>query len=241
VVNRKQGVPDLPENAAERLDIIKTRIERARRRFGAPPDQVELIAVSKTFSADEIRPFLTAGQRLFGENRVQEAKAKWPELRALYDGIELHLIGPLQTNKAREAVETFDVIQTLDRDKLAGVLRTEFDRAGKSLPVYVQVNIGLEPQKAGIPPAEAVAFVERCRAVHGLDVVGLMCIPPDGLPPGGFFAQLATLGRAAGVANLSMGMSGDFETAIAMGATHVRVGSALFGHRPKAPPADMAP
>jgi pyridoxal phosphate enzyme (YggS family) len=241
VVNRKQGVPDLPENAAERLDIIKTRIERARRRFGAPPDQVELIAVSKTFSADEIRPFLTAGQRLFGENRVQEAKAKWPELRALYDGIELHLIGPLQTNKAREAVETFDVIQTLDRDKLAGVLRTEFDRAGKSLPVYVQVNIGLEPQKAGIPPAEAVAFVERCRAVHGLDVVGLMCIPPDGLPPGGFFAQLATLGRAAAVANLSMGMSGDFETAIAMGATHVRVGSALFGHRPKAPPADMAP
>ncbi len=241
MVNRKQGVPDLPENAAERLDIIKTRIERARRRFGAPPEQVELIAVSKTFSADEIRPFLTAGQRLFGENRVQEAKAKWPELRALYDGIELHLIGPLQTNKAREAVETFDVIQTLDRDKLAGVLRTEFDRAGKSLPVYVQVNIGLEPQKAGIPPAEAVAFVERCRAVHGLDVVGLMCIPPDGLPPGGFFAQLATLGRAAGVANLSMGMSGDFETAIAMGATHVRVGSALFGHRPKAPPADMTP
>jgi pyridoxal phosphate enzyme (YggS family) len=241
VVNRKQGVPDLPENAAERLDIIKTRIERARCRFGAPPDQVELIAVSKTFSADKIRPFLTAGQRLFGENRVQEAKAKWPELRALYDGIELHLIGPLQTNKAREAVETFDVIQTLDRDKLAGVLRTEFDRAGKSLPVYVQVNIGLEPQKAGIPPAEAVAFVERCRAVHGLDVVGLMCIPPDGLPPGGFFAQLATLGRSAAVANLSMGMSGDFETAIAMGATHVRVGSALFGHRPKAPPADMTP
>ena len=241
MVNRKQGVPDLPENAAERLDIIKTRIERARRRFGAPPEHVELIAVSKTFSADEIRPFLTAGQRLFGENRVQEAKAKWPELRALYDGIELHLIGPLQTNKAREAVETFDVIQTVDRDKLAGVLRTEFDRAGKSLPVYVQVNIGLEPQKAGIPPAEAVAFVERCRAVHGLDVVGLMCIPPDGLPPGGFFAQLATLGRAAAVANLSMGMSGDFETAIAMGATHVRVGSALFGHRPKAPPADMTP
>ncbi len=241
MVNRKQGVPDLPENAAERLDIIKTRIERARRRFGAPPEQVELIAVSKTFSADEIRPFLIAGQRLFGENRVQEVKAKWPELRALYDGIELHLIGPLQTNKAREAVETFDVIQTVDRDKLAGVLRTEFDRAGKSLPVYVQVNIGLELQKAGIPPAETVAFVERCRAVHGLDVVGLMCIPPDGLPPGGFFAQLATLGRAAGVANLSMGMSGDFETAIAMGATHVRVGSALFGHRPKAPAADMTP
>jgi len=239
VVNRKQGVTDLPENAAERLAIIQTRIERARRRFGAPPAKVELIAVSKTFSGEEIRPFLDAGQRLFGENRVQEAKAKWPELRGSYDGIELHLIGPLQTNKAREAVEIFDVIQTVDRDKLAGVLRDEFTRAGKALPVYVQVNIGLEPQKAGIAPAEAVAFVERCRAVHGLNVVGLMCIPPDGLPPGGYFAQLATLGRAAGVANLSMGMSGDFETAIAMGATHVRVGSALFGHRPKVLPGDM--
>lgn len=239
MVNRKQGVTDLPENAAERLAIIQTRIERARRRFGAPPAKVELIAVSKTFSGEEIRPFLDAGQRLFGENRVQEAKAKWPELRGSYDGIELHLIGPLQTNKAREAVEIFDVIQTVDRDKLAGVLRDEFTRAGKALPVYVQVNIGLEPQKAGIAPAEAVAFVERCRAVHGLNVVGLMCIPPDGLPPGGYFAQLATLGRAAGVANLSMGMSGDFETAIAMGATHVRVGSALFGHRPKVLPGDM--
>lgn len=239
MVNRKQGVTDLPENAAERLAIIQTRIERARRRFGAPPAKVELIAVSKTFSGDEIRPFLDAGQRLFGENRVQEAKAKWPDLRSSYDGIELHLIGPLQTNKAREAVEIFDVIQTVDRDKLAGVLRDEFTRAGKTLPVYVQVNIGLEPQKAGVAPAEAVAFVERCRAVHGLNVVGLMCIPPDGLPPGGYFAQLATLGSAASVANLSMGMSGDFETAIAMGATHVRVGSALFGHRPKVLPGDM--
>ena len=217
--------------AAERLETIRGRIELARRRFGAPPDRVQLIAVSKTFSADEIRPFLDAGQRLFGENRVQEAKAKWPDLRGSYDGIELHLIGPLQTNKAREAVALFDVIQTVDRDKLAGVLREEFERAGKSLPVYVQVNIGLEPQKAGIAPAEAVDFVARCRAVHGLDVVGLMCIPPDGLPPGGYFAHLAQLGREAGVANLSMGMSGDFETAIAMGATHVRVGSALFGSR----------
>ena len=231
MVNRKQGVSQLPANAAERLDIIRTRMERARRRFGAPPDVVELIAVSKTFAADEVRPFLDAGQRVFGENRVQEAKAKWPELRASYEGIELHLIGPLQTNKAREAVALFDVIQTVDRDKLAGVLREEFDRAGKTLPVYVQVNIGLEEQKAGIAPHEAVAFVQRCRAVHGLNVVGLMCIPPDGKPPGGYFAHLAQLGREAGVANLSMGMSGDFETAIAMGATHVRVGSALFGSR----------
>lgn len=221
----------LPANAAERLEIIRTRIERARRRFGAPPERVELIAVSKTFDVDDIRPFLDAGQRIFGENRVQETKAKWPALRGSYDDIELHLIGPLQTNKAREAVALFDVIQTVDREKLAGVLREEFDRAGKNLPVYVQVNIGLEEQKAGIAPDEAVGFVERCRHVHGLNVVGLMCIPPDGVPPGGYFAHLAALGRKAGVDRLSMGMSGDFETAIAMGATHVRVGSALFGKR----------
>jgi pyridoxal phosphate enzyme (YggS family) len=236
LVNRKQGaVGDPSDTASARLAAIRSRIEAARRRFGAPPEQVELIAVSKTFEADEIAPFLAVGQRRFGENRVQEAKAKWPGLRASYDGIELHLIGPLQTNKAREAVGLFDVIQTVDREKLAAVLREEFDRAGRDLPVYVQVNIGLEEQKAGIAPDEAVGFVKRCREVHRLDVVGLMCIPPDGQPPGPYFAHLAVLGRAAGVANLSMGMSGDFETAIAMGATHVRVGSALFGARPKAP------
>lgn len=231
MVNRKQGVSEPVANAAERLDIIRSRMERARRRFGAPPERVDLIAVSKTFDGEAIRPFLDAGQRLFGENRVQEAKAKWPDLRALYDGIELHLIGPLQTNKAREAIQLFDVIQTVDREKLAAVLHEEMVRAQRHLPVYVQVNIGLEPQKAGIAPDEAVAFVQRCQEVHELDVVGLMCIPPDGLPPGGYFAHLAVLGREAGVKNLSMGMSGDFETAIAMGASHVRVGSALFGHR----------
>ena len=231
MVNRKQGVSEPVANAAERLEIIRNRMERARRRFGAPPERVELIAVSKTFEAEAIKPFLEAGQRLFGENRVQEAKAKWPELRALYDGIELHLIGPLQSNKVREAVQLFDVIQTVDREKLAAALREEMEKAQRHLPVYVQVNIGLEPQKAGIAPDEAVAFVQRCRDVHGLDVAGLMCIPPDGLPPGGYFAHLAVLGREAGVQKLSMGMSGDFETAIAMGATHVRVGSALFGHR----------
>ena len=219
------------ENAAERLEIIRTRMEKARLRFGPPPERVELIAVSKTFDAAAIRPFLDAGQRVFGENRVQEAQAKWPELRASYDGIELHLIGPLQTNKAREAVALFDVIQTVDRDRLAGVLAAEMARAGRRLPVFVQGNIGLEEQKAGIAPNEAVAFVERCRAEHGLDVVGLMCIPPEGEPAGPFFAHLAALARDAGVAKLSMGMSGDFETAIAMGATHVRVGTALFGTR----------
>jgi len=219
------------DNAAERLGHIRSRIETARQRFGPPPEHVELVAVSKTFDATAIRPFLDAGQRVFGENRVQEAQAKWPELRASYDGIELHLIGPLQTNKAREAVALFDVIQTVDRDKLAGVLAAEMAKAARRLPVFVQVNTGLEEQKAGISPAEAVAFAERCRSEHGLEVAGLMCIPPDGAPAGPYFAQLATLGRAAGVAKLSMGMSGDFETAIAMGATHVRVGSALFGAR----------
>ena len=219
------------DNAAERLANIKTRIARAHQRFGSPPEAVELVAVSKTFSADEVRPFLAAGQRVFGENRVQEAKEKWPELRASYGDIVLHLIGPLQTNKAREAVALFDVIETVDRDKLAAVLASEMQRAGRQLPVFVQVNIGLEPQKAGIAPAETVEFVARCRSEHGLDVVGLMCIPPEGQPPGPYFAQLAVLGKAAGVARLSMGMSSDFETAIAMGATHVRVGSALFGTR----------
>ena len=219
--------------AAERLAEITERMAKAAARFGPPPAPVQLIAVSKTFGVEEIRPFLDAGQRVFGENRVQEAKAKWPELRGSYDGIILHLIGPLQTNKAREAVALFDVIQTVDRDRLAETLAAEMQKAGRRLPVFVQVNIGLEAQKAGIAPDEAVAFVERCRAVHGLEVVGLMCIPPDGVPPGPYFAQLALLARSAGVGRLSMGMSGDFEVAIQMGATEVRVGSALFGARPR--------
>lgn len=220
-------------DAQERLADINGRIERAQARFGPPAKTVELVAVSKTFPAAEIEPFLVAGQRVFGENRVQEAKDKWPGLRAGYQGVQLHLIGPLQTNKVREAVALFDCIQTLDRDKLAVSLKAEMDRAGKFLPCFVQVNIGGEGQKSGIAPAETVDFVARCRAVHGLDIVGLMCIPPDGQPPGPYFAHLAVLAKAASVSNLSMGMSGDFETAIAMGATHVRLGSALFGHRPK--------
>lgn len=219
------------ENAAERLEIIRSRIERARRRFGPPPDAVTLVAVSKTFDAEAVRPFLEAGQRVFGENRVQEAEAKWPGLRAQYDGIELHLIGPLQSNKAREAVALFDVIETVDREKIAVALKAEMEKQGRTPRLLVQVNIGLEPQKAGIPPDEAVAFVTRCRSVHGLAIEGLMAIPPEGVPPGPYFAHLATLAREAEVAVLSMGMSADFETAIAMGATHVRVGSALFGHR----------
>lgn len=219
--------------AAIALAAIRDRIGSAQHRFGGPPAAVELVAVSKTFGEDEIAPFLQAGQRLFGENRVQEAKDKWPGLRERYPDIELHLIGPLQTNKAREAVALFDVIETLDRDKLAGVLASEMERASRWLPCFVQVNIGGEPQKAGIAPEDAVNFVRRCRSEYGLNVVGLMCIPPDGVPAGPYFAQLAMLGRRAGVEHLSMGMSGDFEVAIAMGATHVRVGSALFGHRPR--------
>ncbi|GHA23482.1 YggS family pyridoxal phosphate enzyme [Devosia pacifica] len=220
-------------NAAERLEIIRNRIERARKRFGPPADTVTLVAVSKTFSAEEIEPFLEEGQKVFGENRVQEAKSKWPGLRERYGGIELHLIGPLQSNKAREAVELFDVIQSVDRDKIAKALRSEMDRAGVERRCFVQVNIGGEDQKAGVPVNEAISFVERCRTEYKLEVVGLMCIPPEDQPAGPYFAHLAELAREAGLAQLSMGMSGDYETAIGMGATHVRIGSALFGTRPK--------
>lgn len=218
--------------AADSLAAIRQRIKAAQQRFGPPPESVELVAVSKTFDADAILPFLEAGQRVFGENRVQEAQSKWPGLRERFADVELHLIGPLQTNKVREAVALFDVIETVDREKLASMLAAEMQKSARKLACFVQVNIGLEEQKAGIAPAETVAFVTRCREVHGLDIVGLMCIPPDGQPPGPYFAQLAGLGRAAGVQRLSMGMSGDFEVGIAMGATDVRVGSALFGHRP---------
>lgn len=225
---------DNADGAKTALEFIRSRIKKASRRFDEPPRPVELVAVSKTFPAESIAPFLDAGQRVFGENRVQEAREKWPELKARYGDVQLHLIGPLQTNKAREAVALFDVIETIDRDKLAGLLAEEMARAGRRLPGFVQVNIGGEEQKAGVPIAETVDFVRRCQEVHGLDIVGLMCIPPDGLPAGPYFAHLAQLAQAADVKGLSMGMSGDFETAIAMGATHVRVGSSLFGNRPKA-------
>jgi PLP dependent protein len=220
---------------AERLEMIRSRIDKAQRRFGPPPERVELVAVSKTFSADEIVPFLAAGQRVFGENRVQEAASKWPDLRASYEGIELHLIGPLQSNKAKEAVALFDVIETVDREKIAVALKAEMEKSGKHPRLLVQVSIGLEPQKAGIAPEDAVSFVKRCREVHGLTIDGLMAIPPEGVPPGPYFAHMATLAKAVGATVLSMGMSADFETAIAMGATHVRVGSALFGSRTQQP------
>jgi len=218
-------------NAAERLDYIKRRIGKARGRFGPPPDAVTLVAVTKTFDADAVAPLIEAGHRVFGENRVQEAQGKWPELKARHPDIELHLIGPLQSNKAKDAVALFDVIESVDRDKIARALANEMAAAGRRLPCFVQVNIGGEKQKAGIAIEETVDFVARCRTQHGLEIVGLMCIPPLDQPAGPYFGQLANLAREAGVDQLSMGMSTDYETAIVMGATHVRVGSALFGRR----------
>ena len=190
-----------------------------------------LVAVSKTFDAPDIRPVLEAGQRVFGENRVQEAQGKWPELKADYPDVELHLIGPLQSNKAAEAVALFDVIETVDREKIAAALAAEMKKKGRTPKLFVQVNTGLEEQKAGIDPRETVAFVTRCRDVHGLSIEGLMCIPPFDENPGPHFALLKKLAAECGVEKLSMGMSGDYATAIAIGATHVRVGSAIFGTR----------
>ncbi|MDR3374937.1 MAG: YggS family pyridoxal phosphate-dependent enzyme [Ancalomicrobiaceae bacterium] len=218
-------------DTASRLADIRHRIVRAERTAGRPTGSTHLVAVSKTFFAPDIRPAIVAGQRLFGENRVQEAKAKWPELRAETDDIELHLIGPLQSNKAREAVELFDVIHTVDREKIAAALAEEMARLAKHPKLFVQVNTGLEPQKAGIDPREAAAFVGLCRDKYGLAICGLMCIPPAEEAPGPHFALLAQTARDLGLAELSMGMSADFETAVGFGATHVRVGSAIFGHR----------
>jgi hypothetical protein len=217
--------------AATALRAIRAKMDEACRTARRPPGDVTLVAVSKTFDAEAIRPFLVAGQRTFGENRVQEAKAKWPALREAFPDVELHLVGPLQTNKARDAVALFDVIETVDRDRLAGALAAEIARAGKAPALYVQVNTGREPQKAGVAPEAAAAFVERCRSVHGLAIAGLMCIPPADQAAGPHFALLDTLAGEAGVAARSMGMSADFEEAIWCGATHVRVGSALFGAR----------
>ena len=213
------------------LNDVRARIAAAEKAASRAAGSAALVAVSKTYEADAIRPVLLAGQRVFGENRVQEALGKWPRLKEEFPDIELHLIGPLQSNKAKEAVALCDVIETVDREKIAAELAKEAARQGRDLRVYVQVNTGLEPQKAGIDPRETVAFVTRCRDVHGLPVEGLMCIPPADENPGPHFALLAKLAAEAGVEKLSMGMSGDYETAIAFGATSVRVGSAIFGSR----------
>lgn len=215
----------------ERLQDVKGKIAKSEKYAKRPAGSTTLVAVSKTFDADAIRPVIAAGQRVFGENRVQESQGKWPELKAETAGIELHLIGPLQSNKAGDAVALFDVIETVDREKIARALAEEMKKQGKSPKLYVQVNTGLEPQKAGIEPKQTAAFVELCRDELGLSIEGLMCIPPADENPGPHFALLAKLAKECGVEKLSMGMSGDFETAVEFGATSVRVGSAIFGAR----------
>ncbi|MCE9648051.1 MAG: YggS family pyridoxal phosphate-dependent enzyme [Parvibaculum sp.] len=218
------------KEAAARLDGIRARMSEAMRNAGRH-DAVVLVAVSKTFGVEEIEPLITAGQRIFGENRVQEAAAKWPELKARTEGIELHLIGPLQTNKLKQALALFDVIHTLDRPRLAQALAKERD-GGVFLPrLFIQVNTGEEPQKAGVAPKDADRFIAQCREDLVLPVEGLMCIPPADEEPTRHFALLAEIAHRNGLAGLSMGMSADFETAIGCGASHVRIGSALFGSR----------
>ena len=219
------------DQAVVGLSAVKSKIAAAEAAAGRPAGSVTLVAVSKTFEAAAVRPLLEDGHRVFGENRVQEAEAKWPVLKAEFPGVELHLIGPLQSNKAKQAVALFDVIETIDRDKIAAELAREMARQGRAPRLYVQVNTGCEPQKAGIEPQDAAGFVARCRAAHGLSIDGLMCIPPADENPGPHFALLERLARQAGVDRLSIGMSGDYELAVAFGATSVRVGSAIFGAR----------
>ncbi len=216
---------------ARRLNAVGERIAAAEAAAGRPAGSVALVAVGKTHPATAIGAAIAAGHRLFGENRVQEAKAKWPALREAAPDTVLHLIGPLQTNKARDAVRLFDVIETVDRPKLAGALAREMDRTGRRPACLVEVNTGEEPQKAGILPQAADAFIAACRGEYGLPVEGLMCVPPQDDEPALHFALLAEIARRNGLARLSMGMTADFETAIGLGATHVRLGTAIFGPR----------
>ena len=210
---------------------INARIAAAAQSWSRKPEHVNLVAVSKTFDARHIVPFLAAGHRVFGENRVQEAAQKWPQLRESYADIELHLIGPLQTNKAEEAIGLFDVIETLDREKLAVKLASLAEKGHKLPRLFIQVNTGAEPQKAGILPEQALDFIAQCRETYQLPIIGLMCIPPVEEHPAPHFALLAKLAEQAGLSELSMGMSEDFEVAIAQGASYVRLGRALFGAR----------
>ena len=209
---------------------IQSRIATAATAAGRKPEDVTLIAVSKVQPPERVEAVLAAGQRIFGENRVQEAAGRWPAFQARFDGIKLHLIGPLQTNKARQAVEMFDVIHTLDRPKLAETFARLADERGSCPDLFVQVNTGAEPQKAGVLPDDADGFIAQARGL-GLPLVGLMCIPPVEEAPSLHFTLLAEIAARNGLTGLSMGMSSDFESAIALGATHVRVGSAIFGER----------
>lgn len=218
------------ESAASRLDAVRSNIARACKPARRKPEDVTLIAVSKTHQADAIQPLIDAGQRVFGENRVQEAQGKWPALREAHPDIALHLIGQLQSNKAEEAVALFDCIHSLDRPSLLTALAKAMDKAGRQVPCFVQVNIGDEAQKGGCPIAELPAFLAEVRAT-AIPLAGLMCIPPADTEAAPFFAFLAKLAADNGVTGLSMGMSGDYETAVMLGASHVRVGTALFGSR----------
>jgi len=213
------------------LGAVEQEIARACKDARRDRASVTLIAVSKTFGADAISPVIAAGQRVFGENRVQEAKAKWPGLMTAYPGIVLHLIGPLQSNKAKEAVALFDAIHSVDRPSICEALAKEIKSQGRSPELFVQLNTGEESQKAGVAPSEADAFIASCREKYGLPISGLMCIPPVNEAPAPHFALTAKIAARNGLKNLSMGMSADFATAIQFGATHVRVGSAIFGHR----------
>ena len=215
---------------AERLAEVREAIGSAARQTGRAPEAVTLVAVSKTVSGEAVEEAIKAGQRVFGENRVQEANGKWPALKERHPDLELHLIGPLQTNKVADAVRLFDCIESVDRDKLARALATEMEKQGRQIPVLVQVNTGHEPQKAGILPETADAFLADARSL-GLDIRGLMCIPPAEGNPAPHFALLSQIAARNGLQVLSMGMSGDFEAAVAKGATHVRVGTAIFGSR----------
>jgi pyridoxal phosphate enzyme (YggS family) len=218
------------ESAASRLSDVRERIDHACKVAGRKADEVTLVAVSKTHPAEAIEPLLEAGQRLFGENRVQEAQGKWPALRERWPETELHLVGSLQSNKAADAVALFDCIHSLDRPSLVAALARAMDKAGRQVPCFVQVDIGEEPQKGGCAIPELPALLAQARDAQ-IPVIGLMCVPPHGIEPAPFFALLDKLARDHGLPGRSMGMSGDYETAIMLGATHVRVGTALFGER----------
>ena len=218
-------------DSPSRLAGVRQEIERACRGSRRDPASVTLVAVSKTFAADAIEPVIAAGQRVFGENRVQEAKAKWPALKARHPGLELHLVGPLPSNKAKEAVALFDAIHSVDRPSLCEALAKEMARQDRRPTLFVEINTGGEPQKAGVLPEAADAFLGTCRETYGLAITGLMCIPPANEPPAPHFALTAKIARRNGLTLLSMGMSADFAVAIELGATHVRLGTAIFGER----------
>jgi len=224
--------PSPQDTCVARLAALRAAVAEACRAAGRDDDAVTLVAASKTVPPEGLAEAIAAGQRVFGENRVQEAAAKWPALRVAHPDLELHLIGPLQSNKARDAVALFDVIQSVDRPSLCAALAREIARQGRAPRCYVQVNIGREPQKGGVLPEEADALIAAARASHGLEVAGVMCIPPADAPPRPFFEELVAIAARNGLSGLSMGMSADFAEAIACGATHVRVGSAIFGARP---------